>query len=75
LAVLKQFNYHSIQRANVCKASAGKLPWLCENPSASLAIEDVRIKTPAGIGIRAVDVDMVQAMDLHIETFLLGQKH
>src|SRR5262245_6351893 len=29
-----------------------------------LRFEDVRIKTHADIGIRAVDVDMVQAMDL-----------
>jgi hypothetical protein len=34
--MLKQFNDHSVRRANVCKASTDILSWLCEDLAATL---------------------------------------
>src|SRR5262245_38396440 len=131
--MLEEFNDHPVWRTDICKASAGKFPWLCENLGTALAnafhglvhildvqtevsnagkshldtpperaarcladkvqeltqtaetqeisyaaigpvrraerlrFEDVHIKTHAGIGIQAVDVDMVQSVDLIVE--------
>lgn len=35
--MLEQFNYYSVRRADICKASTDELPRLCKDPGATLA--------------------------------------
>jgi hypothetical protein len=37
MAMLEQLNDHPVGRPDICKASAGNLPWLCENLNTALA--------------------------------------